>query len=61
VDEPQLRAFANFSAQEYFHEAAHAEEKNFAEELAQGRGQSDAVVRRLKSSLAGFYQVGSQL
>jgi hypothetical protein len=58
---PGLRGFARLSAQEYFHEAGQAEEKNFAEELAPGRGQSDAVVRRLKSSLAGFYQVGSQL
>ncbi len=66
VDEPQLRAFADVSAQEYFQAVSQMEEKSVAEELAQGVGFRRDVAfanaqNRLNTALARFYQVGSQL
>ena len=62
VDEPSLRTFSNLSAQEYFEAISQAEEKDVAEQPAQGVGlQHDAsfsnVRSRLNTALAQFYQV----
>lgn len=66
VDEPSLRTFSSLSAQEYFKAISQVEEKDVAEQLAQGVAlQHDAsfgnVQSQLKTALAQFYQVGSQL
>lgn len=66
VDEPSLRTFSNLSAEEYFKAISQVEEKDVAEQPAQGVGfQHDAsfgnVQSQLNKALAQFYQVGSQL
>jgi len=65
VDEPYLKGFANLSTQEYFQSASQMEEKGvgeFANSLPMQRGVASFNVQtRLNSTLARFYQVGSQL